>query len=293
MHLSNNYQPHERSSPVPELPEVQTVVNNLKALDMIAGVITRARVYWPKTVSGMSPQNFRRQIKNLTVCAITRRGKYIVIHLSQGWALLIHLRMTGRLNWVKAGTRRDKHEHVVLQLGSGNELRFHDTRKFGRFTLTRTPGRILDKIGIEPLDKAFTRQHFIKMLQSKKRLIKPLLLDQRFIAGLGNIYVDEALWKARIHPLRVSHTLSKNEMAALHQAIPHVLKKGLRNMGTTLGAGEGNFYSVGSRRGRNADELNVFRRTGEACPNCNTAIERIIVGQRSSHICPECQILPL
>jgi len=276
---------------VPELPEVQTVVNNLNALDINGSIITRVGVHWPKTVAGMNPERFRRQIKDRTIHEITRRGKYIVIHLSDNWTLLIHLRMTGRLNWVKSGSKRDKHEHVILQLDQANELRFHDTRKFGRFTLTQMPREILDRIGIEPLDKTFTRRRFIELLKGKKRQIKPLLLDQTFVAGLGNIYVDEALWEARIHPQRVSHSLSERETSDLHRAIPHVLKKGLRNMGTTLGTGEGNFYSVGSRRGRNADELNVFRRTGEGCPRCGAAIERLMVGQRSSHICPECQPL--
>ena len=119
--------------------------------------------------------------------------------------------------------------------------------------------------------------------------IKPLLLDQTFLAGLGNIYVDEALWKAKIHPRRSSSSLTKNETAALHQAIPQVLNKGLKNMGTSLGTGKGNFYSVANRRGRNEDLLNVFRRTDLPCPRCKSPIERIVVGQRSTHICPRCQ----
>ena len=131
------------------------------------------------------------------------------------------------------------------------------------------------------------------MLNACRRQIKPLLLDQRFIAGLGNIYVDEALWKAEIHPLRISCSLSKKEITALHRAIPQVLRTGLMNMGTTLGGGAGNFYSVAGRQGRNADRLNVFRRSGQGCPRCGSAIQRILVGQRSSHICPNCQRNPL
>jgi formamidopyrimidine-DNA glycosylase len=131
------------------------------------------------------------------------------------------------------------------------------------------------------------------MLGTCRRQIKPLLLDQRFIAGLGNIYVDEALWKAGIHPLRISCSLSKKEVAVLHRAIPHVLRTGLMNMGTTLGGGAGNFYSVAGRRGRNADQLKVFRRGGQDCPRCGTNIERILVGQRGSHICPKCQSKPI
>jgi formamidopyrimidine-DNA glycosylase len=131
------------------------------------------------------------------------------------------------------------------------------------------------------------------MLHACRRQVKPLLLDQKFIAGLGNIYVDEALWEAGIHPLRISCSLSKKDITALHRAIPYVLRTGLRNMGTSLGAGAGNFYSVAGRRGRNEDQLKVFRRDGQACPRCGTSIKRIVVGQRGSHICPTCQRKPL
>ena len=275
---------------MPELPEVQTVVDNLNKLKIVGGRITGARVYWPRTIADMAPATFCKKIKGRTVQEIARRGKYIVIALPQGLTLLIHLRMTGHLNWVPRGKERDKHEHVIVELDGNKELRFHDTRKFGRFFLTMNPQAVLGKLGPEPLADGFTVALFCEMLRSCKRQIKPLLLDQRFIAGLGNIYVDEALWKARIHPLRISSSLSKKEMAALHRAIPYVLRTGLRNMGTTLGGGAGNFYSVAGRRGRNADELNVFRRDGQACPRCGYAIQRLLVGQRGSHICPACQL---
>jgi formamidopyrimidine-DNA glycosylase len=276
---------------VPELPEVQTVVDNLNALGVVGCTITGASVHWPKTIAGMSPARFRQQIKGLVILEFSRRGKYIVVGLSRGWTLLIHLRMTGRLNWAASGVRRDKHEHVVLRMGRDRELRFHDTRKFGRLFLTRTATTLLDNIGPEPLGRDFTRQQFGSMLQGKKRQIKPLLLDQSFIAGLGNIYVDEALWEARVHPQRSSASLTAPEITDLHKAIPLVLNRGLKNMGTSLGTGEGNFYSVAGRKGRNADELKVFRRTGQACPRCGTFIERLTVAQRSSHICPACQPL--
>lgn len=275
---------------MPELPEVQTVVDNLNKLKIVGDNITGAKVYWPRTIADMTPATFCKKIKGRTVQEIARRGKYIVIKLSQGLTLLIHLRMTGHLNWELRGKERDKHEHVIVELGGNKELRFHDTRKFGRFFLTMNAQAVLGKLGPEPLADGFTVALFCEMLRSCKRQIKPLLLDQRFIAGLGNIYVDEVLWKARIHPLRISSSLSKKEMAALHRAIPYVLRTGLRNMGTTLGGGAGNFYSVAGRRGRNADELNVFRRDGQACPRCGYAIQRLLVGQRGSHICPACQL---
>lgn len=277
---------------MPELPEVQTVVDNLNQGILVGCSITGARVSWPKTIAEISPARFRKQITGCTIRQITRRGKYIVFHLSRGLTMMIHLRMTGRLSWTITGNARNKHEHVVLEVEKKNELRFQDTRKFGRIFLTDAPEKILGKLGPEPLAKTFTPQGLFTMLQSKKRQIKPLLLDQTFIAGLGNIYVDEALWKATIHPLCISRLITKKEAGALHGAIVHVLNKGLKNMGTSLGKGKGNFYSVGNRPGRNADKLNVFRRTGQACLRCSTHIERIIVAQRSTHICPCCQKPP-
>ena len=274
---------------MPELPEVQTVVNNLNALGIAGSTITRASVHWPKTIAAMTPARFRKQIKGLSIKEFSRRGKYVVVRLSRGWTLLIHLRMTGRLNWTPRGIRRGKHEHVVLQLDQTNELRFHDTRKVGRLFLTQTPETILSKIGPEPLERSFSQKRLHQMLDVKKRQMKPLLLDQTFIAGLGNIYVDEALWEAGIHPQRVSSSLTEKEIAALHKAVRLVLKRGLKNLGTSLGTGKGNFYSVAGRKGRNADELKVFRRTGEACPRCGSTIERRLVAQRGSHICPACQ----
>jgi formamidopyrimidine-DNA glycosylase len=128
-------------------------------------------------------------------------------------------------------------------------------------------------------------------MHTRHRLVKPLLLDQGFVAGLGNIYTDEALWEAKIHPLRASDSLARKEVEALHTAIRKVLRRGLKNLGTSLGTGKANFYSIGRRRGRNRNALKVFRRTGEPCPRCAAPVQRILVGQRSTHLCPKCQRL--
>ena len=277
---------------MPELPEVQTVVDTLHQCGIVGGTITDATVSWPKTIAGQSPADFRKRITGCRVFDITRRGKYIVFELSKGLAMLIHLRMTGRLNWVLHDQTIGKHEHVILKMGTQHDLRFHDTRKFGRIFLTEAPERILEKLGPEPLGKSFTRARLINMLAAKSRQIKPLLLDQTFVAGMGNIYVDEALWKAGIHPLRLANSLTRKEAETLHRAIRQVLNQGLQNMGTSLGSGKGNFYSVGNRPGRNAGKLKVFRRTASPCPRCRTLIQRIVVGQRSSHVCPVCQKAP-
>jgi len=203
--------------------------------------------------------------------------------------LLIHLRMTGRLHLVSNNLPRRKHEHVILRFADGRQLRFHDTRKFGRLYLTSQPEKILDRLGPEPLAGEYTWKIFAGNLSPRKRMLKPLLLDQTFIAGLGNIYVDEALWESKIHPRRIAASLRSSEIRALHRAIPIVLKRGLKNLGTSLGTGKTNFYSVAQHQGRNRDELKVFRRTDLPCPRCRTKIQRIIVGQRSTHICPKCQ----
>lgn len=273
---------------MPELPEVQTVVNDLKSAGLVGATITGAQVFWPRTISGLSPTIFCRRLKQQTLTAIGRRGKYIVFNLSGKDHLLIHLRMTGRLHWIAADQPRSKHEHVILKF-QNQQLRFHDTRKFGRFYLVQDPQTILNKLGPEPLASNFTAKVMTERINSRKRLLKPLLLDQSFIAGLGNIYVDEALWEAGIHPRRMASSLSKAETKTLHRAIIKVLQRGLRNFGTTLGSGKSTFYSIARNRGRNRDQLMVFRRTGSPCPRCNSIIERIVVGQRSTHICRKCQ----
>jgi formamidopyrimidine-DNA glycosylase len=274
---------------MPEQPEVQTIANDLIAADVIGPTISGAGVFWPRSIAEPSPGSFCRRIKGQQFTAIGRRGKYLVFKLSAGDTLLLHLRMSGRLHLVAADTPRVKHEHVILSFDDGRQLRFHDPRKFGRLTLVKNPGKILDRLGPEPLAQGFTTRALGLSLKNRRRMLKPLLLDQTFIAGLGNIYVDEALWEARLNPCRLASTLSKPEIKALRLAIPRVLKRGLKNLGTSLGSGETNFYSVASRRGRNKDQLRVFRRTELPCPRCQTTIERLVVGQRSTHICPNCQ----
>jgi formamidopyrimidine-DNA glycosylase len=276
---------------MPELPEVQTIVDDLNAAELIGIPISAVRVFWPRTIAEPSAKLFCQQIKGQKFSAIGRRGKFLVFKLSNGYSLLLHLRMSGRLHLVSAHTPRMKHEHVIFIFNDGRQLRFHDTRKFGRIHLLEDAARILDRLGPEPLDKSFTARVLAEKLKRHSRLLKPLLLDQSFIAGLGNIYVDEALWDAGLHPNRIAASLSLPEIRALHRAIPRVLKRGLKNLGTSLGNAETNFYSVARHRGRNKDELNVFRRTDLPCPRCKSRIERIIVGQRSTHICSKCQKL--
>jgi len=274
---------------MPELPEVQTIVNDLNAADIIGVPINGAKVFWARTIAEPSAVLFCNRMKGRKFTAIRRRGKHLVFETDNEYTMLLHLRMSGRLHLVPADAPRIKHEHVIIKFKDKRQLRFHDTRKFGRIHLTNDPSKILGRLGPEPLGKGFTVNVLAGRLRRRKRRLKPLLLDQAFIAGLGNIYVDEALWDAKLHPNCIAATLTINEIKALHRAIPRVLKRGLKNLGTSLGTGETNFYSVARLQGRNKDELKVFRRSDLPCPRCETTIQRIIVGQRSTHICSTCQ----
>jgi formamidopyrimidine-DNA glycosylase len=282
---------------MPELPEVQTVVNDLNAAGLAGATITAAHIFWPRIVATPASPKFCAQIKGQTIQTIWRRAKYLVFDLTNDQYLLIHLRMSGRLQMVAADVERAKHEHAILDVQKPDQeegrwqLRFHDTRKFGRLYLVEDLARVLGKLGPEPLEREFTEKFLAENLRARRRQLKPLLLDQTFVAGLGNIYVDEALWDARLHPCRLADTVTEPEAHALHRAIRKVLRRGIANFGTTLGSGQANFYSIGRRTGNNREQLQVFRRTASPCPRCQTLVERIIVGQRSTHICPRCQQL--
>jgi len=276
---------------VPELPEVQTIVDVLNAAGLPGNRINGAFVHWPKTVATCcTPEAFPLLLKGKTILGIQRRGKYIIFELSENYWMLIHLRMTGRLELAASTSPLNRHVHVIMNMGDGRRLIFHDTRKFGRFYLTSDPASIIGSLGPEPLNPDFSAKLLANRLEGRRRQVKPLLLDQSFLAGLGNIYVDEALWLARIHPLRSAHTLTLKEVLSLHRAIRSVLRQGIRNAGTSLGRGKGNFISPQSDQGRNKNQLKVFRLTGQPCKRCGHTIERIVVGQRSTHICSRCQL---
>jgi formamidopyrimidine-DNA glycosylase len=274
---------------MPELPEVQTIVNDLVAAGLTGRRIAALTIRWPGVIADMPAGTFKRRLTGRIIRRIHRRAKFIVWQLDDQSRVLLHLRMTGRLQFARPRSRYSRHEHLALHLDDGRQLRFHDTRKFGRFYLPDDPDARLGGLGPEPLDPRFSARRLEALLDGRRRQLKPLLLDQRFIAGLGNIYVDEALWEAGLHPLRTADSLDGGDVRRLHRAIRKVLRRGLMNMGTTLGTGETTFYSLARRRGRNKDELNVFRRTGSPCPRCHRTIRRLVVGQRSTHICPRCQ----
>jgi len=274
---------------VPELPEVETVVRGLLAAGLLARRIMHVSVMWPRTLSGITPQAFAIRLKNHRVEGISRRAKYIVLSLSGGLKLFVHLRMTGNLRFEPAGAPWDKHDRVSVALDDGRELRFRDVRKFGRWTVTDNPNSIVGRLGPEPLARTFTPAVLQQCFVGRAGRLKPALLDQSLLAGIGNIYADEALFAARLHPRRCVASLTPDDIARLHMAIRTILRRGISAQGTSLGGGTANFYSVAGRRGRNQDGLQVFRRTGEPCPTCATPITRILVAQRSTHICPRCQ----
>ncbi len=275
---------------MPELPEVETVVRGLRAAGLVGRTITSAHVYWPRIIANLTPHACRSRIRGLRIEGVRRRAKYIVVDLSGEQVLLIHLRMTGQLSLTPTTQPRKPHQHIVLDLDDGRSLRYKDTRKFGRWHLVHDPGPILNRLGPEPLARAFSADAFVSLLKTRKGKLKPLLLNQDIIAGLGNIYVDEALFDAGLHPEKACNTLSETQLRKLYCSIRKVLRRGIRTGGTTLGSGQTNFYSVAGRRGRNQDGLRVFRRDGEACPTCGAVIQRLIVGQRSTHVCPRCQV---
>jgi formamidopyrimidine-DNA glycosylase len=277
---------------MPELPEVQTVIDDLCRSNLEGATIHTVRIFWSRIIAGRSPNVFRRLIHGKTIGSIWRRGKFIIFDLLPDMHLLVHLRMTGHLHLANTESPRKPHEHLLLDLADRRQLRFHDPRKFGRFYLVADTDELIGGLGPEPLAKSFTSRILAQRLTTRKRMLKPLLLDQTFIAGLGNIYVDEALWQSHLHPAQTASRLTTEQIRRLHRAIRKVLRSALNNGGTTLGRGQTTFYSVSKQAGRNRHQLNVFRRTHQPCPRCRTPIQRLVVGQRSSHVCPRCQPSP-
>jgi len=277
---------------MPELPEVETVVRELRAQGMVGAVIREVRFRWPRIAAGRSPASLACAPRGRTVTSVTRRAKYIVFTLDTGDRLLIHLRMTGKLRFLGAEERPGRHDHALLLLEDSRRLVFNDTRKFGRLRLCGADTDPFATLGPEPLEPAFTTAVLRARLAGKRGKIKPLLLNQTVVAGLGNIYADESLWHAGIHPERRADSLTETEIQRLCRAIRTILRRAITKGGTTLGGGETNFYSVAGRRGRNADDLRVFRRDGLPCPRCGRPIARSVVGQRGTHFCPVCQRPP-
>jgi formamidopyrimidine-DNA glycosylase len=300
---------------MPELPEVETVARDLQR--WVAGAeITDAQVRWERTIRHpLPPERFSAEIRGATIRSVGRRAKSVLLHLDDGRVVTVALRMTGALIVAAPGTPDDPYARVVFTLADGRQLRYRDVRKFGRIGLweggglrqrragarsrarasslaeSRAPyrvGGVFARHGPEPLAPSFSAARMAERLHGRSARLKTLLLDQSFIAGVGNIYADEALWRARLHPLRAADTLSLDEVRRLHRAIRSVLRQGIVNRGASFA----DYVSADGEPGDNAERLSVYRRTGEPCLRCGTPIERIVIGQRSTHFCPHCQRLP-
>ena len=266
---------------MPELPEVETIARKLKP-DLIGKTIKDADLRWPRTLATPSPKRFKEQIRGQKIKDVTRRAKYFILQLTT-YQLLVHLRMSGDLTIRNGKIRAEKHDRLVLNLTGNKSLVFNDTRKFGRVWLTENAEDILGKLGPEPLESDFTPKWLFESLQKKHRQLKPLLLDQTFLAGLGNIYTDEALHIAKLHPLEKSDSVSQKQAKALHEAIRKVLKEGIRRNGASI--------DWVYRDGEFQNYFRVYDREGEPCKVCGTHIQKLFVGQRGTHICPNCQTI--
>lgn len=271
---------------MPELPEVETVVRGLR--DFLVGrTIIRLWYDWENTLRGMPPADFTARIAGQQIQAVTRRAKYIVMPLSDD-ILMVHLKMTGRLyvTHPDAVHDADKWVHVKFALDNGQELRFSDSRKFGRVYLTPSVEAVTGELGPEPLEAAFTETVFRERLAGRSKVIKGLLLDQTFVAGTGNIYADEALHRAKIHPLRKSDTLTDDEIAALYTSLRAALADGVDYEGASISW----YRKPDGSTGDSQNHFYVYGRDGQPCQNCGHPIEKIRVVQRGTHFCPVCQM---
>jgi len=269
---------------MPELPEVETFVRALRR-PLVGRTIVDVQNDWPRHVVLPPPDELRERIAGRRIEAIDRRGKYLVFSLSDDETLIIHLKMSGHLSVVPVAAPPDPYAHTVFALDDGRELRFRDPRKFGRVYLVRDPAQIVGPLGPEPLEEEFTVEQLAARLAGRRRVLKPLLLDQGFIAGIGNIYADEALFDARLRPTRRSDTLTAEEIAALHAAIQKVLALGIAREGASIST----YVKPDGAKGDMQNAVAVFRRTGQSCYICGGPIERIVLGGRSTHFCPNCQ----
>lgn len=272
---------------MPELPEVETIKRSL-APRLAGRTVRGVVVYNPRVIARPEAEEFCRRLRGAAFGAPARRGKYLLLPLNTGWALVVHLRMTGRLTWQPGPVAPAKHTHVIWELDDGF-LVYEDLRRFGRLWLVKETelGEIkgLAGLGPEPLGEGLTAEWLAGRLAGQRRPLKNLLLDQTFVAGIGNIYADEILHRAGLHPLRRANTLDEAEAAALWAAIRGVLAEGLAHGGTTIR----DYVDGEGESGRHQDFLQVYGRAGEKCPRCGGTVTRIKVAGRSTYFCPVCQ----
>jgi formamidopyrimidine-DNA glycosylase len=287
---------------MPELPEVETIARDLRGL-VVGSRVVDARSNWPPTLRSHGPDAFSAEIAGRRIEGVGRRGKQLLVWLGPGprdpepAVLTVHLKMTGQLFVVPAATPADRHVHLTLSLADGREIRFRDMRKFGRIGLyrrdpaTKLPlegeARGVLATGAEPLADDFTARRFADMLARRRGRLKTLLLNQDFVAGVGNIYADESLWRARLHPLRDARRLRRDEARRLHGALRDVLAEAVERRGSSV-----DDYTAPEGDGSMQEHLAVYQRAGEPCLRCGRVIRRIVLGGRSTHFCGWCQRLP-
>ena len=269
---------------MPELPEVETIKNELSPY-VIGRKITGVEIFWDKMVRQPSVVEFCTRVSGRVITAITRRGKYLFFHLDSGEFLMMHMKMTGSL---LIDPPDSQYSRAVFKLDNGTQLHFRDPRKFGVMWLAKDESAVMEKLGPEPLDEDFTVETLSEILRRHKAPVKPVLLDQSIIAGIGNMYADESFWEAKIHPERRADDLTGEEIRALYTAIRRVLRAAIKNKGASVR----NYIRPDGTNGRAHDEFRVAHGTGTNCPRCGTPIKRIVVRGRGTYLCPRCQVLP-
>jgi len=273
---------------MPELPEVESVRLRLQPR-LVGRTFERVQIDDHRLVRPYEPLEIAAELEGERVTTLDRRGKYLIVRFESGRSLLIHLRMTGSLLHVRGGSLEDDpHRRAVVRLDDGSDVAYRDVRRFGTWLLVE-PGDLepyLDeRLGSEPLDEEFTPGELRHRLHGRRAPIKAALLDQRTLAGMGNIYVDEALWRARLHPLRPAGELTAAEVRRLHPAIRAALAVGIERQGSTLR----DYRLPDGESGEMQHEFKVYGRSGEPCDRCGTPIEKIRAGGRGTWYCPRCQ----
>jgi formamidopyrimidine-DNA glycosylase len=275
---------------MPELPEVETIRQKLEPR-LVGRRFDRVEIGDPRLVRPFEPDAVAAELEGERVSALERRGKYLIVRFESGRALLIHLRMTGSLRHAVNGTLvEDPHRRAVVKLDDGSDVAYRDVRRFGTWQLLEAgelEPYLDDRLGVEPLERTFTARRLAQRVEGRRAPIKAALLDQRTVAGLGNIYVDEALWRAQVHPLRPAGTLEADELARLTRSIKDALKTGVKQQGASLR----DYSTPDGGRGRMQDRFRVYGRDGRPCPRCGTPIDKIRTAGRGTWYCPNCQRL--